>query len=310
MRWLSLALLLGSVIHPVAARSADVSPPPALATADGIRITAADLQARIDAAPERSRSAYASAEARRELLEAMIVHALIAREAARARGDAGTGTAEDDARLEVQRYLQRRFHDPDGPASVPEAEVRRYYDEHLDAYRQPVRMAVSWITFEAPEGSSRREAIRRRAADLRARIVGSGTAPEAFAGAVEEVTRAANPEVVATPPTLLSLEKLARLLTAEIADAAWALAPGEVSPLLASPRGFHLLQGSGGQPARDVTLDQARGGIRIVLYQARMAEAFRRWVAELRERADVRIDGEQLARVGPRAPTPSSAVAR
>ena len=50
-----------------------------------------------------------------------------------------------------------------------------------------------------------------------------------------------------------------------------------------------------------VTLEQARGSIQNVLYVGRSAQAYRQWVAELRERARVRVDEAALAGVRPGA---------
>jgi peptidyl-prolyl cis-trans isomerase C len=303
----SRALLLSLALLPAIGRASVPPPSPAVATGVGVRLTVGELEARIAAMPGPARSAYASDEARRELLDSMILFQLMAREAERDGLDPGQAPGEEGRRRAVQRHVQRRFHDPDGPATVPDAEVRRYYAEHAAEYHQPVRMRVSWITFEAPEGSARRDAIRQRAAALRSRIAADGASdPGAFARAVERIAREADPETTAVAVSLLSREELGRAFTEEVADAAWALPPGRPSPVLASPRGFHILEGSGGLPARDVTLEQARGTIRIVLYQARMAEEYRGWIADLRANAGVRIDAAELARMAPGPARPAA----
>jgi parvulin-like peptidyl-prolyl isomerase len=198
----------------------------------------------------------------------------------------------------VQRLVVTRFRDPEGPRTVSDADVRAYYEEHRAEYVQPVKMRVAHITLEAPEGSPRRLARSAEARSLRERIVRDApTNPEAFEAAITEIARAANPEDQASILGLLSREQLAVAFTPEIAKVAWDLPPADPSKVLASPRGFHILQGQGGQPAVNVSVDQARGAIQVILYQSRMADAYRQWASQLREQAKVRIDETELAKV-------------
>jgi hypothetical protein len=228
----------------------------------------------------------------------------MAREAERAGLGDGPDFREGGKRRMVQRLVQTRFHDPEGPRAVPDAAVREHYQSHLDQFVQPVKMRVAHVTLEAPEGSPGRAGRQAEARKLRARLLReTSAAPEAFEAAIVAIARKGDPETHGAFLDLMSREQLAGAFTPEIAEEAWALPPGRPSQVLSSPRGFHILQGYGGQPATAISLDQARGAIQVTLYQARMAEAYRVWTAELRERARVRIDEAEMARVGvPAAP--------
>jgi peptidyl-prolyl cis-trans isomerase C len=290
-------LALCTLLLPACSRAGDPAPP-LVARGDGVAIPTAELQAAIDGMPPAARARHASLEARRELLDSLVVLELLAGEARRAGLGDGPDFREGGKRKMVQRLVQNRFHDPDGPRTVPEAEVRAYYEANLDRYVQPVKMSLAHITLEAPEGSPRRGARLAEARRLRDRLARDGARdPEAFAAAVASIVKAGDPETQAADLGLLSEEQITRAFTPDVAKAAWALPPGQPSPVLSSPRGFHILQGNGGQPALQATLDQARGGIQVVLYQARMAEAYGRRVRELRDAAQVQVDEEQLARI-------------
>jgi peptidyl-prolyl cis-trans isomerase C len=270
-----------------------------VAQGEGVAIPAADLQARIDEMPSAARARYASIDARRQLLDSMILLELMAREAERAGLGDGPDFKEGGKRMMVQRLVQKRFHDPEGPRTVSDGDVRDHYERNVGQYVQPVRMRVAHITLEAPEGSAVRSARQAEARRLRARLLReTATNPEAFEAEIITIAREGNPETHGAFLDLLSKEQLAQTFTPAIAEAAWALPPGQPSQVLPSPRGLHILQGYGGQPATSVSLEQARGGIQVVLYQARMAEAYRQWSAQLREKAQVRIDEAELSRVG------------
>jgi peptidyl-prolyl cis-trans isomerase C len=264
----------------------------------GVIIATSELQARIDEMTPALRARYASLDARRELLDGWILTELMAREAERAGLAHGPDHRAGGKKQMVQRLVVMRFRDPEGPRTVSDADVRAHYEEHLDDYVQPVKMRVAHITLEATEGSAGRPARLAEARRIRDRIAREAvTNPEAFEAAITEIARAASSENHASILGLLSREQLAEAFTPEIAKVAWELPPGVPSKVLPSPRGFHILQGQGGQPARNVSVDQARGAIQVILYQSRMAEAYRRWASQLREQAKVRIDESELAKV-------------
>jgi peptidyl-prolyl cis-trans isomerase C len=271
---------------------------PLVAQGAGVVIATSELQARIDEMTPALRARYASLEARRELLDGWILTELMAREAERAGLAQGPDFQAGGKKQMVQRLVVMRFRDPEGPRTVSDADVRAYYEEHLDDYVQPVKMRVAHVTLDAPEGSAGRAARGAEARRIRDRVVREAvTNPEAFEAAITEIARAARSENHASILGLLSREQLAEAFTPEIAKVAWDLPPGVPSKVLASPRGFHILQGQGGQPARNVSVDQARGAIQVILHQSRMAEAYRQWTSQLREQAKVRIDESELAKV-------------
>jgi peptidyl-prolyl cis-trans isomerase C len=271
---------------------------PLIAEGPEVAIPTSEVQARLDEMPPARRARYASLEARRELVESSILLEMQAREAEKMGLAGGPDFQAGGKARMVQRMLLMRFHDPEGPASVSDADVRAYYDEHREEYVQPVKMRVAHITFEAPEGSPGRSSRRDEARRMRERIAREGaTNPDAFRDAISGIAHTRNPDVQGAALGLLSREQLARAFTPEIAEAAWGLPPDRPSAVLASPRGFHILQGQGGQPAMDVSVEQARGAIRIILYQARMADAYREWTAQLRGRANVRVSEPELARL-------------
>jgi len=281
-----------------AACNASPPRPPRVAEGDGVVITTAEMQARIDALTPADRARVGSPEARRALLDSWILFDLMAREAERAGMRADGDSGEAGKKRMVQKFVVSRFHDPEGPRTIPDADARAYYEEHRDTYFQPVKTRLAHIVLECPEGSPRRPARATEAARLRERIVRDRASdPDPFRSAMEDITRARDPETQAIFLGLVSQDHLGDFLPPTVAQAAWDLGPEAPSPVLSSPRGFHLLQNYGGQPALHRTLEQARGEIQTILYQARMAEAYRQWTAQLREKAHVRIDEAALARV-------------
>jgi len=70
------------------------------------------------------------------------------------------------------------------------------------------------------------------------------------------------------------------------------LKPGEVSDVIQSPFGFHLIQVIG-RKSEDVTQQKERNVARQVLRDRKMQEAMEDWMRQVRDRAYVEFREEQ-----------------
>jgi hypothetical protein len=286
--------LCALLLSPPSGTRADLAPAPIAAQGDGFVITVPDVEARLAGLSSYLRAQFGSPEGLRKLLDLMINAELAAGAAERAGYSAGKGGRSELA----QRIIVDRFHDPEGYKTVSDADVRAYYDEHRGDYVQPVKARISSITFEAPKGSPDRAARKREAGKLRDEIVRDArTDPDAFLAAVARIRGLQAPGTAGEPPRLFSLDDLGRTFTPEIAKVAWDLLPGTPSKVLESPRGFHILQGFGGQPPMNKTADMVRPEIQVIIQGGRMSRAYQQWIQELREQAHVRVDEGALAKV-------------
>jgi hypothetical protein len=260
----------------------------------GVAITKGDVESRLAELGPVQRAQFTSPEGLQRLVDLMINVELAAGEAERTGYAIGNGGRREQA----QRIIVARFHDPEGYRTVADADVRAYYAEHRNDFVQPVKARIASITLEAPKGSPSRSARKAEARKLHDEIVrDSRTDPDAFLSTVARIRGLQTPETLGEPSRLFSLEELGRTFTPEIASVAWDLPPGTPSKVLESPRGFHILQGFGGQPPMNKSVDNARADIQIILHARRMSQAYQQWIRELHDRANVRIDEAELARV-------------
>jgi len=163
--------------------------------------------------------------------------------------------------------------------AVGEEEVRRFHAEHAERFQIPERRTARHIliTINGDYAENSREAARARiealADELRAR-------PDTFGRLARRHSEC---------PTAMEDGHLGTLprgrLYPELDAALFALDAGQISGVLESEVGFHLLWCECIEPARRVDLDQAREQIRTRLEAQRRHDCQKAWIARL-SRAD------------------------
>ena len=72
-------------------------------------------------------------------------------------------------------------------------------------------------------------------------------------------------------------------------DAAFKLKPGEVSEVIETEYGYHILKLTAREPSRAVSLEEAAHGIRTRLLAQKQARLLADWLEEARRKAQVRV---------------------
>lgn len=191
----------------------------------------------------------------------------------------GAGLTRRGLQREVARNLGDRnwLEKQIAPRIQPnDAAVQRYYNEHLPAFQEPLRLRASHLFLAAPEGYPDDVIERQRALiDQLAKRIGSG---ESFPVLVTEFSE---DEATKKRDGDLGYFAGARMLPAVFA-AAKQLQPGQVSAPVRSRLGFHLIRLMEVRPARQLSLEEARPEIIALLENRKRASAIASVVAALR----------------------------
>lgn len=242
---------------------------------------------------------YQSPDRRKLLLDELIDLELLADEARRRGLDQQPETQERVRQMLRDELLSRVRAEVPGPSEVSEADVRRYYDEHRDDFREPERRRVAHIALgseaearavlEKAKQASPAEwgkLVAEKSRDPRSKPSAQGMPPE-LAGDLGIVgppgqPRGDNPQV---PEPL-------RAAVFEIQELG-----GVLARPIAAGGAFHVVRMTGKTDARDRSFADAERSIRVALVQERIRAREAELQAELEKKYPVTIDEAQLAKI-------------
>ena len=164
--------------------------------------------------------------------------------------------------------------------TIPEADLRRFYQQNLERFTSPATVQISHILIEAaPEASAAEKTkARERAEAVRKRLL----AGEDFAALAKSQSSCPSKEEGGDLGVFGQQE-----LLPEFAAALAGIKPGELSPVVETSFGFHVLKLVARNSARVSTFDEAREKIESYLKQERTQQAIADYVSELKKSATI-----------------------
>lgn len=162
-------------------------------------------------------------------------------------------------------------------APVTEADAQLFYELHAERFSQPETRAARHLLITVNEDFAENQ---RAAARERIQALAEETLP-GDADAFGQLARRHSECPTALEDGRLGTLKPGQLYPA-LDRALFAMQAGDISPVLESPLGFHLLYCEAINPAKTVPFEQARARIRQALTERRQREAQKAWIAELR----------------------------
>ena len=203
-----------------------------------------------------------------------------------ARALAAQGMTLDAYRARVKSEIEKTqlvSREIRGHVTVSPQEVERYYQAHLADYEVGARVTVRDIFFPVDTGADPAavEHVRAKAEEVRA-LASGGRRFEDLARQFSEGPGADNGGLLGT---------FARgEMEPALEEAAFKLAAKEVSPVVRTSKGFHILRVDAVMPAGHKPLDDVRDDIRENLYNQQLESRFSDWLSrELRERHHVEV---------------------
>ena len=258
---------------------------PAVAKVGDKTITLADFQSRLRDTPPAYQTYVTTPEGRRQFLNILIREKLLLIEAKKAglHNEENYKKAVDRFKTKWQHEL-RDYQDSllvemylgrlrSTAISVTDADVRAYYDQHATDYTHPVEIQASHILVSTPD----------KAEQALARV----KAGEPFEVVAQSMSM--------DPTTAVRGGKLAPYtpgsLMPEFESAVAPLRNGQVSGIVKTPFGYHIIKKLGQRSLPAKSLDQAKGEIETRLQR----QKFEQWAAQKQATLGVKIDEPTMA---------------
>jgi peptidyl-prolyl cis-trans isomerase D len=175
-----------------------------------------------------------------------------------------------------ERKVRYALVTPDAVRSsltVTDRDLQQYYNEHLQDFRVPERVKVAHILFKTTGKSPAEVAkIAAKAQEVLAQVKGGANFAEMAKKYSEDTTAANGGEIgwIGRGQTVKEFE-----------DAAFAMQPGDISNLIRTTYGFHILKVEDKQKAHLETFDEVKDSIRAQLEKQKLSQAQQALAAKL-----------------------------
>jgi peptidyl-prolyl cis-trans isomerase C len=291
---------------------------PPVAIVNGRTLSTQDVKAKLEEQPPVVRGRYASLEKKKEFLDNLIRFELLVQEARRQGLEKDPEIQATLEKVMVQKLLRKQ---QEAAAGTPgDAELRKYYDEHLSEFVRPERVRVSHIFLAAPPGDAgKRAQVRAAAVKLLTEVKSqeSGVTRNAFELAAAQQSQDNGSRSAGGDLGFRSREELAQGWGASLAEAAFGLkTASETGQVVETEKGFHLVKLLGRQLGVEQSFDQARARIEARLLAERRAKGMEDFVAGLKAQARIEVKDEALEQLkvegveGSPVPPPATATPR
>jgi peptidyl-prolyl cis-trans isomerase C len=257
---------------------------PVLAKVGGATITVEEFENELRSLPEHTQQRMRTGEQKKKHLDKMIDEILLLGEAER------RGLARDEEiRQKVERYRKRLITEKlyrevaKEKSRVGEEEIQEYFQANKDRFVQKERIRVRQILILLPAnaGPEKEAEAKKKAEDVRSRIEAGGD----FAELAKEYSEGP----AASRGGDLGYFSRGRMVPG-FEEAAFALEmEGDTSDVLRTKFGYHIIQLTGRQPAKELSIDEVRDRIVRQLESVRRREVRQTLAKELRQQGNVEI---------------------
>lgn len=183
-------------------------------------------------------------------------------------------------RLIALRMAARKTNELEKGIAITESEVAQYYQDNKDQFQHAERVRCAQIFLPAGSDLVERDKVRAQMEQLKDEI-GNGAD---FADLAIEHSKAPGAEDGGVIGWVQRGD-----LVAGLDNAAFSLNEGEVSDVIATDQGYHLVKVEKKEAAGLATLDDVRKDIEPALRRAAAAEKFKKWMEDLRKRSSVQV---------------------
>jgi peptidyl-prolyl cis-trans isomerase C len=270
-----------------------------VATVGNEKITADEVKRRLEETSPFLRARYNTIERKKEFVETLVRNELMAQEAEKQGLQNSPAVKEQMKRAMIQELIKKQLDEKLTGADLADADLKKFYDAHLDDFQKPERARVFHIYLPAKDAKER-AAAKTKAAWILKDVEAREKRGEANAFQTTAMRESKDPQSAPMGGDLrfLSRDELAKQYNAQLADAAFALKnPGEESGVVETPAGIELIKLQVKTVAVNRSFDEAKDSIRGRLARERRSHEYDEWLKKLRNDTKVTVNEDELAKI-------------
>lgn len=247
-----------------------------LAEVNGKKITSGDFSREVKNLPEYLRAMATTPQGRKEMLDTMVIRELILQKASKDGLDKGPEIEEKlqelKKRLIVEAFLKKKV---ETDAQISDADLKKFYDQNIDKFKAGEQIRASHILVKTEQ----------QAKDILTQLKGGA--------AFEELAKKNSVDSSSAKGGDLGwFGKGAMVPVFE--RAALALKEGQVSDVVKSDFGFHIIKLTGKRPAGTRPFDEVKDQIKAALMPSKQQEIFQKIKDELKKSAKITVKEDAL----------------
>jgi peptidyl-prolyl cis-trans isomerase C len=259
-----------------------------LAKIDNTTITLGEFQERINRQSPYIRMRYTSLEQKKEFLDSLVRFEVLAEEAQRRGLDKDPEVVRTMKQVMIQKLMRDEFDTKLTADTVPDADMKTYYDANLAEYVKPEEVRVSAII------------LKNRAQADRVALEARGDGGKTNKGFRDLVMKySSDEETKLRGGDLRYFDAATKELPASVVKGAFGLInTGDVSAAIDAGNGtWYVLKQTGRRKAMTKSFEDAKGAIRNKLFRDRRMQAQKDFVDNLKNAAKIEINEPNLAKV-------------
>lgn len=260
-----------------------------IATVNGAKITSDDFDREVKALPEYIRAMADTPQGKKEMIDTLVMRELILQQAAKDGVDKGKEIEEKLAELKkriiVDTYLKKKV---EAESKISDDELKKFYEQNLDKFKSGEQIRASHILVKSEqEAQSILEQLKKGAN-------------------FEELAKTKSADSSAAKGGDLGWFGKGNMVPA-FEKAAFSLKEGQLSGIVKSDFGYHIIKLTGKRAAGTRPLDEVKEQIKGAIMPQKQQQVFMKLKEDLKKGAKIELTETQPAAPAakPAAPAPA-----
>jgi peptidyl-prolyl cis-trans isomerase C len=258
-----------------------------VATYSGKKLTSAAVLSEIERLPGPSRAYLAAPDRKRQFVENMILNDLLFAEGQKAGYDTDAEIQRQVDDMRKRLVVQRLMREYQKPPEISDADAQKYYDENPNLYSSTQIKASHILVKDESEAKAIRDEVVKD--------------PSKFAAIAKEKS---TDKTSGAKGGDLGKFGQGRMVP-EFEKVAFSLKPGEISEVVKTQYGFHVITVTEREEGERKPFDQVKEQIKATLRNKALQDSMQGRFDQLKSQAQLKIDDAALGKITP-PPAPAA----